>query len=332
MTASSPPVPHAPSPPSPPAPLLQSVLDFGIVAPGQSGPQVLADSLDLADRLDRLGYHRLWLSEHHEAHFCWTAPEVMVAALAQRTRRLRIGTAALLLPIRNPLLVAETFRTLSALTPGRIDLGVCAGVPADNMALAALAGTDGQQGEGEAPDIAGLMAGFAPRLARLVDYLHGRFPAGHRFANAATPLFAAPPPVWVMGSGPGSAAAAADQGAHYAYSLFHRGSRLDPAVPAAFRARQTGGRVAIAASCICAPTEEDAAAQRRLVEGWLKEDMRVVISGTPDECRAQVLDLAARFQADEVILLHLWHDHARRIAAVEAMAPLIHPIALPVPA
>lgn len=115
----------------------QSVLDFGIVAPGRAGPAVLADSLALADRLDRLGYHRLWLSEHHESHFCWAVPEMMVAALAQRTRTLRIGTAAVLLPVRNPLLLAESFRVLEALTPGRVDLGVCAAVPLDPVALSA---------------------------------------------------------------------------------------------------------------------------------------------------------------------------------------------------
>src|SRR3546814_4009165 len=85
--------------------LVHSVLDFGIIAPGRAGHQVMAESLELAALLDRLGYHRLWLSEHHETHFCWTAPEVMAAALAQRTRRLRIGTAAVLIAVRNPLLV-----------------------------------------------------------------------------------------------------------------------------------------------------------------------------------------------------------------------------------
>ncbi|BEH27566.1 luciferase-like monooxygenase [Burkholderia pseudomallei] len=301
----------------------QSVLDFGIVAPGRAGPAVLADSLELAGRLDRLGYHRLWLSEHHESHFCWAVPEVMVAALAQRTRALRIGTAAVLLPVRNPLLLAESFRVLEALTPGRIDLGVCAAVPLDPVALAALA-------EQPVPDVAALMASFDGRLGVLLDYLRGRFPDGHRFACGATPPFVDAPPVWVMGSGPGSAATAAARGAHYAYSLFHKGSRQDPAVPAAYRERRPDGRVALAVSCISADTAAAAAAQRRLVEGWLRDDMRVVLSGTHDDCREQVLALAQRFRADEVILLHLWHDPARRVDAIEAMASLIHPLAEPV--
>src|SRR3546814_20911567 len=89
------------------------------------------------------------------------------------------------------------------------------------------------------------MAGFGPRLRELADLLHGNFPAGHRFAGGAPPQFVRPPPVWVMGSGPGSAAAAASVGADYAYSLFHRGSRLDPAVPAVFRGANPTGRIAV---------------------------------------------------------------------------------------
>ena len=297
------------------AALLHSVLDFGIVAPGRVGAQVLADSFELAQRIERLGYHRLWLSEHHEAHFCWTAPEAMVAAVAQRTQRLKIGTAAVLLPVRNPLLVAETYRTLEALSPGRIDLGVCAGVPTDREALMRLTGDP-------SADFATLVAGFGAKLEELIALLRGDFPAGHRFAAAATPQFVAPPPVWVMGSSTASAATAASVRAHYAYSLFHRGSKLDPAITATYRAGNPEGRVAIAASCICAPTANRARIQRTLVEGWLKDDMRVVIAGTPAECREQVLALARRFGADEVILLHLWHEQAPRLDAVDALAEL----------
>jgi luciferase family oxidoreductase group 1 len=295
--------------------LLHSVLDFGIVAPGRSGAQILAESFELASRIERLGYHRLWLSEHHEAHFCWTAPETMVAALAQRTKRLRIGTAAVLLPVRNPLLLAETYRTLAALTPGRIDLGVCAGVPTDREALMRLT-------EDADADIPSLIAKFGAKLEELMALLQGDFPAGHRFAGAATPQFGAPPPVWVMGSSASSAASAASRRAHYAYSLFHRGSKSDPGVTAAFRDAHPGGRVAIAASCICAATAGRAQAQRTLVEGWLKDDMRVVIAGTPTECREQIESLARRFGADEVILLHLWHEQAPRLDAVDALAEL----------
>jgi alkanesulfonate monooxygenase SsuD/methylene tetrahydromethanopterin reductase-like flavin-dependent oxidoreductase (luciferase family) len=167
-----------------------------------------------------------------------------------------------------------------------------------------------------------LAAGFGAKLAALIAYLHGRFPAGHRFAGGATPTFATAPPLWVMGSGAGSASIAARHGANYAYSLFHRGSQADPAVTAAYREAHPDGRVAVAATCICADTEARAAAQLRMVEAWLGGDMRVVISGTPERCREQALAMAHRFGANEMVLLHAWHEPAPRLAAVHAMAEL----------
>ncbi len=301
------------------AALDHSILDFGVIAPGRAGPEVLAESLALATVLDELGYHRLWLSEHHEWHYCWAAPEVVVAALAQRTRRLKLGTAALLLPLRNPLAVAETFRTMEALTPGRIALGVCAGVPQDTAALAALAELSGCAAE----DAGRLAAGFADKLDGLLAHLHGDFPAGHRFAKGTTPCFAAAPPVWVMGSGANSSALAARRGVNYAYSLFHRGSRMQRDVTLAYREAHPRGRLALAASCICAEDPSEAEAQLRLVEGWIGGDIRVVVSGTPETCRDELLELAATFNADELILLHAWHLQEPRLAAVRAMAEVM---------
>jgi luciferase family oxidoreductase group 1 len=296
--------------------LSHSILDFGVIAPGRAGADVLAESLALAARADELGYCGLWLSEHHEAHYCWAGPEVMAAALAQRTRRLCIGTAALLLPLRNPLAVAETFRSLEALTPGRIALGVCASVPLDRVALTALAESASVLPES-------LTVNFAIKLDSLIAHLHGDFPPDHRFGSGATPCFATLPPVWVMGSGGHSAAIAAARKTNYAHSLFHRNSRMAPEITSSYRTAHPRGRVALAATCICGETESAVAEQRQLVEHWLGGDLRIVISGTPERCRDQILELADRFQADEVILLHAWHVPGPRIAAIEALAELL---------
>ena len=170
-----------------------SLLDLGIIAPGQNGASILEQTLRLAQLADRLGYERLWLSEHHEAHFAWTGPEVVLATLAQATRRIGLGSAAVLLPLYSPLAVAEAYRTLSALSGNRIALGVCAGVPADPVALAALMENEMDAGNASRQ--------LADKLAALVRYLDGDFPAGHRFANGATPCFAERPALWLMGVG-----------------------------------------------------------------------------------------------------------------------------------
>ncbi len=293
-----------------------SVLDFGIIAPGRDGASVLRDSLELADAAERLGYNTFWVAEHHEVHFAWGAPAIVMAALGQRTTRIRIGSAAVLLPLYNPLQVAETFRTLAALYPSRIYLGVCAGVPEDAIALAALSDSDFCA----QPD------SFAQKLPALEAFLHGRFEAGHRFAFGATPQHAMAPALWVMGSSERAARRAGANRAHFAYSLFHRGSAQEPSVARAFReacsARGDGfeGRVQIAATCICAETEIAAQAQRKRVEHWLQNDLKVVISGTKQQCHEQIVDLVDRFDADDVTLFHLWHEQAPRLAALGAIA------------
>lgn len=293
-----------------------SVLDIGVIAPGGDGAAVLKSSLDLAEAADRLGFDAFWVAEHHEPHFGWAVPCVMMAALAQRTTRIRLGAAAVLLPLYSPLAVAETYVLLHALSPGRIDLGVAGGIPIDQFALAALLNDAPNPESGT----------FALKLAELARYLRRDFPEGHRFAGGVTPRFAAAPPLWVMGTSAGSARLAATHGALFAYSLFHRGSRGDAGVARLFRDEALIGprRFAIAASCICGDSDGAVAAQRALVETWLAGDMRVVIAGRPDECREQILALTDRYGADEVILFHLWHDPERRLAALHALADAFH--------
>lgn len=298
-----------------------SLLDLGIIAPGQNGVDVLAQTFRMAKLADQLGYERLWLAEHHEAHFSWAAPEMMLAALAQATTRIGLGSAAVLLPLYSPLAVAENYRGLSALSGGRVVLGVCGGVPADPVALTALTGSD------EPPGI--ITKQFADKLAALLQYLDGDFPEGHRFAHAATPCFAERPALWIMGSGFGTAELAAKSAASYAYSLFHRASTQDAAITSAYK-RQYGeyqdsadkAKIAIALSCVCADTDDIAQAQKQQVENWIGATMRVNISGTPASCRDQILAIQERYDAENVIIYHMWHLEERKRAAIVALAEL----------
>lgn len=295
-----------------------SILDLGIIAPGQNGAQVLKLTQELAILADRLGYERLWLSEHHEAHFAWASPEPLLAALAQTTSRIGLGSAAVLLPLYSPLHVAETYQSLSALSSGRVALGVCAGVPADPVALAALLGHEANAGDASRQ--------FADKLRALARYLNDDFPANHRFAKGATPCFATRPPLWVMGSGFGSAELAAKAGANYAYSLFHRASTHDPAVVAAFREHARGfskkPTVSIAISCICADDDAAAVAQRSQIESWIGGTMQVNIAGTPQACHEQILASCDKYGAQGVIIYNMWHLAERRRDALMALSEL----------
>src|SRR5881392_1390628 len=102
-----------------------SVLDQSVSLAGSSEDAAIRDTLSLAEHCERLGYSRFWLSEHHGLPtIVGTAPEILMAAIAARTTRIRIGSAGVMLPHYAALKVAEQFRVLEALAPGRIDLGV----------------------------------------------------------------------------------------------------------------------------------------------------------------------------------------------------------------
>src|SRR5690349_11407292 len=102
-----------------------SVLDQSTAAKGRGEDEAIRETVALARRCDELGFHRYWLSEHHNSDsIVGTAPEILMAAIAATTRRIRIGSAGVMLPHYSALKVAEQFRVLEAIAPGRIDLGV----------------------------------------------------------------------------------------------------------------------------------------------------------------------------------------------------------------
>src|SRR5512132_2389116 len=102
-----------------------SVLDQSTASKGKTQDTAIRETLELARHCDALGYHRYWVSEHHNSgNIVGTAPEIVMAAIAATTARIRIGSAGVMLPHYSALKVAEQFRVLDAIAPGRIDLGV----------------------------------------------------------------------------------------------------------------------------------------------------------------------------------------------------------------
>ena len=117
-----------------------SVLDLSPIAAGSKDSEALTNTLDLARTVDRFGYTRYWLAEHHSIpSVASTAPEIMIGHVASVTERLRVGAGGIMLPNHSPLRVAEEFRVLEALHPGRIDLGI-GRAPGSSQATAVLLG------------------------------------------------------------------------------------------------------------------------------------------------------------------------------------------------
>jgi len=236
-----------------------SVLDQSPVSAGSTSAEALGRSIELARQVDGLGYTRFWMSEHHamETLAC-TAPEIMLARIGAETRRIRIGSGGIMLPHYAALKVAEQFRTLHALYPGRVDLGIGrapGGGPVESLAL---------RRERRVP----MGDDFADQTAELLAFLgHGGngFPGQHPFRKVrVSPEMPGGPDVWMLGSSMWSAAAAAEFGLPYAFAHFFSPVHTRAAIAAyksgfvesQYRARP---EVMIAVGVICAETEEEAA-------------------------------------------------------------------------
>jgi len=183
-----------------------SVLDLSPVGAGTSPSQAIRDSVELARTADRLGYTRYWVAEHHNmASIATSAPEVLIAHIAAVTARIRVGAGGIMIPNHTPLRVVEIFRTLEALHPGRIDLGLGRAPGTDPVTAAALRRSDD-------PEVNHL-------LAELLAFERGEFPDNHPF-RAITPMpsDARLGSIWMLGSTLAGAAIAAQLGVPYAFA------------------------------------------------------------------------------------------------------------------
>src|SRR5262245_16149536 len=198
-----------------------SVLDLSPVAAGSSGAMALRNSIDLARLADQLGYTRYWVAEHHNLpSIASSAPEIMIGQIAAATERLRVGSGGVMLANHAPLMVAERFKVLEALFPGRIDLGIGRAPGTDPVTSYALRR---RQGDASADD-------FLERFQELVLLERRDFPAGHPYnAVFAMPKDVALPPIWLLGSSGYSAQLAAIAG--MGFSFAHHFSDYDAVAP-----------------------------------------------------------------------------------------------------
>ena len=188
-----------------------SVLDQSVAMAGRGHDDSIRQTLALSQWAEKLGYSRFWVSEHH-AHpsIVGTAPEVLMAAIATQTHKIRIGSAGVMLPHYSSLKVAEQFRVLDALAPGRIDLGV-GRAPGSDGKTAQLLNSDRYASEN-----------FPQQVMELQAWVKGQpLPAGHPGHGVfAYPQSATSPDVWMLGSSDYGAQLAAHLGLPYAFAWF----------------------------------------------------------------------------------------------------------------
>jgi luciferase family oxidoreductase group 1 len=330
--------------------VLLSVLDLAPVGEGSTPAAALQHSRALVQRAEQLGFHRYWVAEHHNMPgIASSSPAVLIAELASVTQELRIGSGGVMLPNHAPLVVAEQFGMLEAMHPGRIDLGIGRAPGTDPMTAMALRRAalplNGEE--------------FPAELGALIGFFDGTFPDDHPYARInAVPARGYRPALWLLGSSDYSAQLAGHLGWPFSFAHHFAAANTLPAL-AAYRATfQPSTDLAkpyamVAAAVICAPTTEEARflagssqlsflrlrsgrpgpfptpetaaeyqftpAEREFVRSWTSTH----IVGDPALVRERLHELAARTNADELMITTMVHSHDDRVRSYELVADVM---------
>lgn len=327
-----------------------SVLDLSPVAAGSTEAQALRDTIELARDAERLGYTRYWLAEHHGgAMVASSSPELMIGAVAAATNRIRVGSGGVMLPNHSPLRVAEQFKVLAALHPGRVDLGIGRAPGTDQMTALALR----RSREAMAAD------DFPAQLGELLAFSGEKdWPAGHPFSHVrAAPVDVPLPPIYLLGSSEYSAQLAATAGLGFAFAA-HIGPEAAVGALRLYRERfNPSPRLAepyaiLAHAVLCAESDERAwelaaparVAFRRLRAGRPTPLPRVedavmeeggapprpagraerMIVGAPETVRERLDELLSTSGADELMTMTNAHGLGERRRSLELVAEAFH--------
>ena len=327
-------------------PIALSVLDLSPVAAGSSGAVSLRNSLDLARLADRLGYTRYWVAEHHNLpSIASSAPDIMIGQIAAATQRIRVGSGGVMLPNHAPLKVAERFKELEALFPGRIDLGLGRAPGTHPVTSYALRR---RQDAGDDD--------FLERFQELLLFENNAFPEGHPFRSVrAMPQDVALPPIWLLGSSGYSAQLAAMVGAGFAFA-HHFAEHDAVAAMLTYRdrfkpssARETPYAI-LACAAICADSEAEAERLASTVDlnfvrrsrgeylplaspeeaaaypyspaerGVIARNRLRLFVGTKATLLERLSQMITATKADEVMITAMIYDHAARRRSYELLA------------
>lgn len=338
------------------APVPLSVLDLATVGSGRTARQALGTTVELARLAERRGYHRFWVAEHHSMPgVASSSPAVILAHLAARTDRIRLGSGGVMLPNHAPLVIAEQFGTLEALAPRRVDLGLGRAPGTDGATAAALRRSDRLR-EG-ADD-------FPQQLAELTRFLDDDFPDGHPYAR----IHAVPgpvqgrvpggvqradrPSVWLLGSSGFSARLAGALGLPFSFAHHFSAANTVPALQLyrdSFRPSEVLDRPYAKIGVQAFAADDPKEARRQVLTGalamlrlrtgrpglvptpeeaegydfgtaereFVDDWLRNVVFGTPDEVRAGLTALVERTGADELMITANAHTPELRLRSYE---------------
>ncbi len=317
-----------------------SILDQSPVVANRTSAEAIAETMDLVQRADELGYHRYWFAEHHaSASFASASPLVMMANAAARTQRIRLGSGGILMGHGRPLEVAEAIRTLEALAPGRIDLGMGRAPGGDQRVMSSL-GYDPK--------------GAVARIREVMALLRDNRVASNSGEVIAVPDEVSVPEVWMLGTSVDSARTAAELGVPYAFGSFIDPTNIEAALatyhqhftPSAWSGKP---HTMVATVAFCADTDTDARRIMQCSEQWFVESFlrgqnvrfptadhqldvtaqerviaafrrETVVYGDATACRQQLDELQQRTMCDEIAIVTITERHDDRVRSYELLS------------
>jgi luciferase family oxidoreductase group 1 len=325
---------------------LVGVLDQSPIRTGGTAAEAVAETLELAQACERWGYHRYWLAEHHASRgLAGSTPEVLLAHVAARTSRIRVGSGGVMLSHYSALKVAENFRMLETLHPGRIDLGIGRAPGSDPRTARALAHGPGALG----------IEHFPAQIGDLLGFLRNDLPQGHPFRGIrAMPDGPTMPELWLLGSSDEGAALAAHFGTAFAFAHFISdagGVEATRGYAASFRPGVLDApRAAVAVFALAADTEAEAQRLAKSRDLWItrlytgrpgafpsveeaeaypysEQELSIVhhvrrrtIAGAPEQVRDRLLALAGAYGAAELVIVTIAHDFKARLRSYQLLA------------
>lgn len=326
-----------------------SILDQSPVSEGTGAEEALAQTVQLARHAEELGYKRFWVSEHHDASsLAGSSPEVLMAYLAAKTKNIRIGSGGVMLPHYSPYKVAENFRVLEGLAPGRIDAGI--GRAPGGMPIASLALNRGEYRQ---------VDNFPKQIDELLAYLAGNEENGPYSGLKATPLVQTMPDVWLLGSSPSSALLAAQKGLPYTFAQFINGENGPASLAAYLHSFQPSPWLSrpksmMAVFTICVETDEKAewlassldlsllmTAQGMKSNGtpspekaavypyseyerkFIRENRKRMVIGSPERVREQYEQLSEQYQTENIMAVSIMYNFEEKLKSLELLAKAV---------
>ena len=329
--------------------LTLSVVDQSPVKAGSTAAEALRETIELAVAAEALGYKRYWLAEHHNLQsFAGTSPEILIGHVAARTSTIRVGSGGVMLPHYSALKVAENFRILESLYPGRIDLGIGRAPGSDQITAEALA----------YPKRPHDIQHFPQQVSDLLGYLSDNLDSGHPFAGVrAGPGRTTVPDVWLLGSRYESAFLASQLGLPFAYAhFFGIGVEDGPAIVEAYRsnfqpsAYHSEPKVNVGVQVLCADTQQEAlrlGASRDLARlqsvigeakgvppveeaisypylsneaDFVEQYRRTCIDGDPQQVKDGLEAIAERYQTSDLSVVTICYGFADRVRSYALVA------------